>query len=70
MEGEKLSLGAYRLLLHLQDRLIGVIETKEAAERFEGRTSGEQGKLMCTGVSDSEPRGDGQHGGHSESLRN
>lgn len=48
MEGErKLFQGAYRLLLHLQDCLVGVIETKEATERLAGRISGELGKPMC-----------------------
>ena len=51
IEGErKLFQGAYRLLLHLQDRLVGVIETKEATERFAGRLSGELGKPMCASV--------------------
>lgn len=51
MEGErKLFQGAYRLLLHLQDRLVGVIETKEAIERFAGRISGELGKPTCARV--------------------
>lgn len=37
--------GAYRLLLHLQDCLVGIIETKEATKTWAQRLSGEPRKI-------------------------
>lgn len=39
--------GAYRLFLHLQDRLVGIIETKEATKTRAQRLSGKPRKLVC-----------------------